>query len=588
MNLLPPQSPRDREEAHSFYVTRMADDMSSIVTPSPSPPQGAGPSSRRPPRKSTLTQQQKNQKRQRATQEQLITLEAEFNKNPTPTAVVRERIAQEINMTERSVQIWFQNRRAKIKTLAKKSIETGEDCDAIPDCMRQYLAMQAMESGKGFAGGYMDRSRMSAYGHGNVLIPQEPQPQGKIVIHHFNCRSLSIGSWRRVGQNAMDLIVFYSPEKACLTYYINNDSAGYKIEYPFAFIKNIELETLDVPDGSPNGQKQGQLVITLARPPNFFMDSSGSGGFYQCGDFTEDQQASQILTHYLGGHPKILAGQLAKLVTLEAFANRHAHAAHAHFPIYEQPSFSLSAPVSPHIIRPASSNDIQTWQQPEIAPAHQFHQKHRRTRSRSVPIAIDFSQMHNVPSFAFPDNHEHDDHLYAPAPMHPHPLANTTFANALRIDTSSGFHDYRPGSTGYPVSAATTASPSDYASPSILSSGLPQETGYGTPYSLPFLSPMNDPTNAAGQSISPISMTADPVIASGSPPLDRSASAELFPGTFDHTAALSDDLSELYSKQSLALSLQSSPHLEDGETINMQRMMQFPMTHGLSSDVNGM
>lgn len=66
--------------------------------------------SRRPPRKSTLTQQQKNQKRQRATQDQLTTLEVEFNKNPTPTAVVRERIAQDINMTERSVQIWFQNR----------------------------------------------------------------------------------------------------------------------------------------------------------------------------------------------------------------------------------------------------------------------------------------------------------------------------------------------------------------------------------------------------------------------------------------------------------------------------------------------
>ena len=70
--------------------------------------QNAG--SRRPPRKSTLTQQQKNQKRQRATQDQLVTLEMEFNKNPTPTAAVRERIAEEINMTERSVQIWFQNR----------------------------------------------------------------------------------------------------------------------------------------------------------------------------------------------------------------------------------------------------------------------------------------------------------------------------------------------------------------------------------------------------------------------------------------------------------------------------------------------
>ena len=65
---------------------------------------------RRPPRKSTLTQQQRNQKRQRATQDQMMTLEIEFNKNPTPTALVRERIASDINMTERSVQIWFQNR----------------------------------------------------------------------------------------------------------------------------------------------------------------------------------------------------------------------------------------------------------------------------------------------------------------------------------------------------------------------------------------------------------------------------------------------------------------------------------------------
>jgi hypothetical protein len=92
-------------------------------TPSPNPNQASettpatssssqAPTSapRRPPRKSTLTQQQKNQKRQRATQDQLVTLEMEFSKNATPTAATRERIAQEINMTERSVQIWFQNR----------------------------------------------------------------------------------------------------------------------------------------------------------------------------------------------------------------------------------------------------------------------------------------------------------------------------------------------------------------------------------------------------------------------------------------------------------------------------------------------
>ncbi len=86
------------------------------MAPRPSTTANNGPA-KRPSRKSTLTQQQKNQKRQRATQDQLITLELEFNNNPTPTSTVRERIAQEINMTERSVQIWFQNRSAASQCL---------------------------------------------------------------------------------------------------------------------------------------------------------------------------------------------------------------------------------------------------------------------------------------------------------------------------------------------------------------------------------------------------------------------------------------------------------------------------------------
>ena len=38
----------------------------------------------------------------------------------------------------------------------------------------------------------------------------------------------------------MDLVVFYSlGDKPSVTYYINNESAGYKIEFPFSHIKNI-------------------------------------------------------------------------------------------------------------------------------------------------------------------------------------------------------------------------------------------------------------------------------------------------------------------------------------------------------------
>lgn len=72
-------------------------------------------------------------------------------------------------------------RRAKIKLMAKKSIETGEDCDAIPESMRQYLANQAMESGKSLGGNFMGRGGMMPYGSGMMMGDQNPQ--GKVGMY---------------------------------------------------------------------------------------------------------------------------------------------------------------------------------------------------------------------------------------------------------------------------------------------------------------------------------------------------------------------------------------------------------------------
>ena len=71
------------------------------------------------------------------------------------------------------------HRRAKIKLLAKKSLETGEDIDSIPESMRAYLAMQAMESGKGLGGGYLGRTGLVPFGHGNMLLGEQGA-QGKV------------------------------------------------------------------------------------------------------------------------------------------------------------------------------------------------------------------------------------------------------------------------------------------------------------------------------------------------------------------------------------------------------------------------
>ena len=83
------------------------------------------------------------------------------------------------------------HRRAKIKLLAKKSIETGEDIDSIPESMRAYLAMQAMESGKGLGGAFLGRTGLVPYGS-SMMLGGDQGGQGKVLIHHLTCRSLSI------------------------------------------------------------------------------------------------------------------------------------------------------------------------------------------------------------------------------------------------------------------------------------------------------------------------------------------------------------------------------------------------------------
>lgn len=398
--------------------------------------------------------------------------------------------------------------------LAKKSIETGEGCDSIPESMRQYLAMQFDPSKPGARDPF---GRTGGYAS-NSVYPSEPNSSGKVVIHHFTCRSLTVGSWRRIGQNAMDLVVFYSPEKACMTYYINNDSAGYKIEYPFSYIKNITLESGDQgpqPNGAP--PRPGGLVVELNHPPMFYMDSSNSGGFYQCSDFTEDQQASQIMVHHLGGHPKVLSVQLAKLVSLESFQNRMAYN-----------NFAMPGAMSPPFIqRPASQPNhfaapfMSMYRDSNHLSVNMHAPRgHKRQRSRSVPVAVDFNAIQTpVNSYSMPQQ-THFSHaesgIYAPVPQSAHPLA----AN-LRIDTSAGYGmDLR----GPPMSAATTASPTDFASPSMFASGPP---GEATPvaanlnqFSLPYVSSTVE-SNVPTQSESPYQNVgaADPLIADHSPPL---------------------------------------------------------------------
>ncbi|KAJ1915208.1 hypothetical protein H4219_004438 [Mycoemilia scoparia] len=56
----------------------------------------------------------KKAKRKRITPEQLEKLLAVFKETDTPTHDIREGLSKELNMTNREIQVWFQNRRAKV------------------------------------------------------------------------------------------------------------------------------------------------------------------------------------------------------------------------------------------------------------------------------------------------------------------------------------------------------------------------------------------------------------------------------------------------------------------------------------------
>ncbi|KAI8870562.1 Homeodomain-like protein, partial [Ramicandelaber brevisporus] len=54
-------------------------------------------------------------KRHRSTKEQQQVLNEAFAREQHPTSQVREKLAEQLGMDPRSVQIWFQNRRASAK-----------------------------------------------------------------------------------------------------------------------------------------------------------------------------------------------------------------------------------------------------------------------------------------------------------------------------------------------------------------------------------------------------------------------------------------------------------------------------------------
>lgn len=252
---------------------------------------------------------QKQQRRSRASGEILELLIAEFNKSSNPQSSVRKSISQRTGMSERSVRIWFQNRRAKARKIEK-------------------MARQQQEAKRD------DNSPVKINDNYSFI----------------DCRSLWVGQWQRLRAGAVnvdaltdltklsprqlnnvldstDLAVILSKKDHELNYFFSgvfqNEKVLFRIFYPVLNILRasfIDNQT-QLKDGAPQAAPT-QLQIELGAPPKFAVHflkdpTTGEENANQwsiCEDFSEGQQVASAFAGEGGtAIPHILTGSLKHL-----------------------------------------------------------------------------------------------------------------------------------------------------------------------------------------------------------------------------------------------------------------------------------
>jgi len=292
-------------------------------------------------------------KRSRATPEQLAILEATFEKNTSPNSKLREALAEKVHMSERSIQIWFQNRRAKVKNTQKRNQQ-----QALQDQLfkNQYYFQYpgSVYSGyptygqtiyqPGMPPRIINRSKsidatmfnqsLNPVPEGTIANPAMgrfglTQAQGVVPVNGFGARAglgaqnisvvkqdfgvtalipsveknyfnftnnaLVIGTWRRIAiaNDPDSLRCSFSIVDKQIRWLIKEQNIRFKVEFPFSTIGRILLEPLT------NNPNLGRLSFTLMKVPTFLMETNS--GWNLSGDFTENQQASKVFRHILEG-----------------------------------------------------------------------------------------------------------------------------------------------------------------------------------------------------------------------------------------------------------------------------------------------
>ncbi|KAI8047788.1 hypothetical protein BDF21DRAFT_206645 [Thamnidium elegans] len=285
--------------------------------------------------------------------DQVVILQESFNSNALPDSAVRSKLARDLGVTERTIQIWFQNRRAKARKTecpqsngdtSSSNLKSGwmdpNTRHSTPPryqaTFRTMMTPERFEELKQDGQQIRKRPRSSSKperkslhlinsmhravseGTNHVVFPTAIAP---IQMVHFPVYVLRIGSWTRfahaspnTNQRDWDLVCHGSPLDREFIWKVQAEGHHFRVQVGFDSIhqirlcQQVQLETGDI---------VGQLEIELSLPVAFSMWRFGEDNqWIRCGDFTEDKQASVDRVHILQGSHDAFKQALLDLISL--------------------------------------------------------------------------------------------------------------------------------------------------------------------------------------------------------------------------------------------------------------------------------
>ncbi|CCF56112.1 hypothetical protein KAFR_0A06770 [Kazachstania africana CBS 2517] len=310
-------------------------------------------------------------KRNRATGEKLDFLKQQFKSNPSPSVQQRREIAKLIDLPEKTVTIWFQNRRAKLKKRLRESdsvISSQSDNDSDSDGSSTENVDWAFDKiPLDLNNDYylIDCSSLAVGSWSRNKVGTIPDQNTHLIR---SLRNLSPFSVSNIMKGSTDLLVLISKKNFEINYFFttysatNNQQMLFRIFFPIDSIVScsLTLENIDniVNDADGDDDSLANLQLTLQKPPTFavfFVDENASNQWYLCDDFSESKQVSNATLLNGSRVPQVLNGLQSSLKFMNSF-------------ILDQKSLNSSlANIADNFIEPTNNENLQYLNDPSFA-----------------------------------------------------------------------------------------------------------------------------------------------------------------------------------------------------------------------------